>query len=136
MEAIKKYFNERKIKLVVRIILGAVFIIAGISKLVDPKLFIRSLQSIIPFSDMYIILFTYVFILFEIILGLIIIFYINRKILLITISTISVLCIYLMYKIYINDNSFCGCFGNVLVLSNKIEFVNNLILLMISIYLT
>jgi triosephosphate isomerase len=136
MKTVKKYITEQNIKLAVRFILGGVFIFAGVSKLVDPKLFIRSLQSIIPLSDIYIIFFTYGFILFEIVLGLVILFYINHKVLLITISTLSILCIYLMYKIYINDNSFCGCFGSFLVLSNKKEFVNNLILLMISIYLT
>ena len=73
---------------------------------------------------------------FEIILGSLLIFKYNRKVLYTTIVTLSVFSIFLAYKIITHDPLSCGCFGNWILTGNHQELTLDLFLLLIGIYLT
>jgi len=139
MEAIIKnirgYVTERRIKLAVRIILGGVFIIAGIAKLFDHRLLSAQLKDIFPLNIVGFEASTYALIAFEIVLGALIIFKLKPSVLYTTIGTLIIFIGYLSYKIYNHDPSTCGCFGNFVYVSNKQELLNNLVLLMGSVYI-
>jgi len=135
MKAVKKYLTERNIKLAVRIILGGVFIIAGISKFIDPKLLLAQLSKAGIPNAIFSNIGAYGLITFETILGLMLIFRFRQWILITTGATLGVFCIFLTYLILTNDPATCGCFGNFLHFSNKQELSNNLVLILGIIYL-
>jgi len=132
---LKRYFNESTFKTVVRLILGGVFIIAGIAKLFDHRLLSAQLKGILPLNIVGFEASAYALIAFEIVLGALIIFKLKPLVLYTTIGTLIIFIGYLSYKVYTHDPSTCGCFGNFVYVSNKQELLNNLVLLMGSVYI-
>jgi len=132
---IRGYVTEQRIKLAVRVILGGVFIVAGISKFIDPKLLIAQFVKAGITNAIMEYIFAYGLITFETILGLLLIFYFRQWILLITGATLTLFCIFLTYLIITHDPATCGCFGNFVHFSNKQELSNNILLLLGAIYI-
>jgi len=132
---IRSYINEKNFKLAVKIVLGLVFIVSGISKLIDPELLTIQLEGFKFLNPFVIEIIAYSLILFEMILGALILFKTNRKVLFTTVVTLTVFSLFLMYKIITHDQSLCGCFGNFILASNHQELTQNLILLAMGVYL-
>jgi len=133
---IRGYVTERRIKIAVRIILGGVFIIAGISKFIDPKLLINQFGKAGITNTILSNISAYGLITFEVVLGLLLIFYFRQWILLTTGATLTLFCIFLAYLIITHNPATCGCFGNFLHFSNKQELSNNLMLILGIIYIS
>ena len=131
---IRGYVTERRIKLAVQIILGGVFIIAGISKFIDPKLLIAQFGKAGITNAILSNISAYGLITFETILGLLLIFRFRQWILVTTGATLTIFCIFLTYLIITHDPSTCGCFGNFIYVSNRQELSNNIVLIMGLIY--
>ena len=103
--------SKIKIKHALRIILGIIFIFSALGKLVGPSVFLNEVGKIsfLPASsDVFI---GYAFILFECILGFLIIFHCNKATLLVTAILVLLFTLYLGYKVVTHDSSDCGCFG-------------------------
>ena len=131
----KKIFTEKNIKTVLRVFIGLIFLISGISKLVNPENFIKEIDKInflFPFLTKPA---AYGFIFFELILGLLLIFRFNKKVLVTTTVVVTILSCYLGYKVIAHDSSDCGCFGNFVYRSNMSALIQDLFLLIIIVYL-
>ena len=128
-------FKKINIKLVLRIFLGAVFLVSGISKLIGPENFIKEVDKINFLFSFLTIPAAYSFMLLELILGILLIFKFNKKVLVSTTAVVAVLCCYLGFKIITHDTSDCGCFGNFLYRSNMSALIQDLFLLIIAVYL-
>jgi len=132
---VKHYCTEKNIKLTIRFVLGGVFIVAGISKFIDPKLLIAQFGKAGISNVTAGHIFAYTLIAFEVIIGLLLIFYFRQWVLLTTGATLTLFCIFLTYLIITHDPATCGCFGNFLHFSNKQELSNNLVLLLGALYI-
>lgn len=127
--------TEKKIKLLVRIALGLVFVVSAAAKAAGPDRFLAEvgkLSFLAPSLDLCI---GYGFIFFELVLGLLIIFKGGNRVLLTAGLTIFILSLYLAYKVIIRDTSDCGCFGNVMHRSNLNALIQDLLLLTGVVYL-
>jgi len=133
---VKSYINEKNFKFAVKIVLGLVFIVSGISKLFAHDLLIIQLEGFKFLNPVAIEIIAYSLILFEMILGALILFKTNRKVLFTTVVTLTVFSLFLTYKILTNDPSTCGCFGNFILASNHQELTQDLVMLLGAIYLT
>jgi len=133
---IRSYLNEKNFKLAVKIVLGLVFIVSGISKLIDPELLTIQLEGFKFLNPVTIEVIAYLLILFEMILGALILLKTNRKVLFTAVGTLTVFSLFLAYKIITHDPSACGCFGNFINVSNHQELTQDLVLLLGTIYLT
>ena len=121
MRALKTYFTEKNIKLVIRFILGGVFIIAGVSKLFDPKLLVAQIVKTGISNPLLLQILAYGLVGFEIVLGLLLLFRFRQWVSYTTGAVLSGFCVFLGYLIYTHDPSTCGCFGNFVHFSNKQE---------------
>ena len=139
MEAIIKnirgYVTERRIKLAVRFILGGVFIVAGVSKLFDPQLLFSQIGKIGIKDDFIVQLCSYGLVVFEILLGSLIICWFRQWVAITTGAVLTGFCLFLGYLVYTHDPSTCGCFGNFVHFGNKQELLNNLLLVTGIVYL-
>ena len=133
---IRSYLNEKNFKFAVKIILGLVFIISGISKLFAHDLLTIQLEGFKFLNPIIIEIIAYSLILFEMILGALILFKTNRIVLFTTVGTLTVFSLFLTYKIITHDQSLCGCFGNFILASNHQELSQDLVMLLGAVYLT
>ena len=131
----KKFFSEKTLKSILRILLGLVFIVSTISKFISPKNFISEVDKLNFLSSALTRPAVYIFILLELILALFILFKLNNKVLIVTIVIMVIFCFYLGYKIFINDSSDCGCFGNLIYRSNVSALIQDIFILMTAVYL-
>ncbi|KPK95951.1 hypothetical protein AMJ80_02660 [bacterium SM23_31] len=115
--------------------IGAVFVFAGISKLLDPIKFIDVLESIINLSYYPLLIGSYIFSLVEIAIGLLIVFKPVREVLYVSTGFLSVFCIFLLWQIMTYATPDCGCYGSILNVTNKQQLLNDVALLMGTIYL-
>ena len=129
------FFRKIYLKLVLRIFLGAVFLISGISKLLGPENFIKEVDKINFLFSPITKPAAYGFILLELILGILLIFKFNKKVLITTTAVVAVLSFYLGYKVITHDTSDCGCFGNFIYRSNMSALTQDLFMLIIVVYL-
>ena len=129
------FVNERNFRKLVRYLLGGVFLFSGAAKLIDPSGLTAQLDSLNLWTETGVTAIGYGLILFEIVLGIFILVRLNRKVLFTTIATLSVFCCFLAYKILTHDHSTCGCFGSIIVQTNKQELTNNIVMLMALTYL-
>jgi len=134
-DKLRRAFPEHRRKLMLRIILGGVFIVAGISKLIDSQLLFTQIWKIGITNVVIVQIFSYGLIVLELLLGLLLIFLFRKWVAIITGVVLMGFCLFLGYLIYNHDPSSCGCFGNFVHISNKQELLNNLALLMGIIYL-
>ncbi len=132
---IRKLFTESSIKNAIRIIIGFIFIIAGVSKLVSPNTLIYEIEKLDYFHPVLVLILTYVLILFELFLGIFLLLKFNKKNTIITIAVLTFFCAYLSYKIIINDTSTCGCLGNFIAITNVQALIKDIFLLIGAIYL-
>lgn len=133
---VRSYLNEKNFKFTVKIVLGLVFIVSGISKLFAHDLLVIQLEEFKFLNPIIIEVIAYSLILFEMILGALILFKTNRKVLFTTVGTLTVFSLFLTYNILTNDPSTCGCFGNFILASNHQELTQDLVMLLGAIYLT
>ena len=131
----RSILTEKSLKNVLRIFLGLVFLVSGISKLLGPENFIKEVDKVNFLFSFLTIPVAYGFICLEIILGLLLIFKFNKKVLIITTAVVAVLSCYLGFKVIIHDSSDCGCFGNFIYRSNLSALIQDLFLLIIAVYL-
>ena len=131
----KKIFTEKNLKKILRIFLGLVFIVSGVSKLFGPENFIKEIDKINVLGALLTKPAAYSFILFELVLGCLMIFKFSNKILIVTTVTVVILSCYLGFKVITHDGSDCGCFGNFMYRSNLSALIQDMMLLGISIYL-
>lgn len=127
----------RILHIILRIVLGCIFILSAITKLFPIESFELSIVesgfinwSIAPYIAR-------LFIGFESIIGLLIIFNIKiKEILKVSIGLLFFFTLYLIY-VWIKDgeNADCGCFGELIKLNIKESILKNIILLGISFYL-
>lgn len=127
--------QEEKVKQVLRFILGLVFVVSAITKAAGPELFLREVDRLSFFTAALDRPIAYAFILFEFVLGWLIIFRCGNRVLFISGLTIFILSLYLAYKVLTNDTSDCGCFGNFIYRSNLSALVQDLLLLTGVVYL-
>lgn len=121
-------------RLILRCFLGIVFLISGISKIIEPEKFLEQigkLNFLVSSIDSFIV---YIFITYELLLGGLILFKSNKGLMNFVVITLSVFCLYLGYKIIIQDNSDCGCFGSFIYRDNLSALTQDLFLLIIGIY--
>jgi hypothetical protein len=77
----------------------------------------------------------YGFILVELVLAFFLIFKRSNRVLMFTILLILLFCVYLGYKVAVNDTSDCGCFGNLIYRGNIAALIQDLFMLMAAVYL-
>jgi len=127
--------NENIIKRTIRFIICAVFIFAGITKLLDPTLFMRVLENIINMDYHFLRNSTILYALIEITIGIFLLFKPTKVILYITTGFLSVFCVFLLWQIFTYSPIECGCFGSIIQVTNKQQLLNDIALLMGTIYL-
>ena len=130
----KKIFTEKNLKTILRIFLGLVFIVSGMSKLLGPENFIKEIDKINFLAAFLTKPAAYTFILFELVLGCLLIFKFSNRVLIVTTVTVVILSCYLGFKVLIHDSSDCGCFGNFIYRSNLSALLQDIILLSIIIF--
>ena len=131
----KKLLSETTLEYFLKLLLGLVFIVSGISKLISPQNFIREVDKINLLDSTITQPAVYIFILLELILAFFILFKMNNKVLVVTIVAMVIFCSYLGYKIFIDDGSDCGCFGNLIYRSNLSALIQDIFILMTAVYL-
>lgn len=127
--------DSRKLHLLLRIIISIIFIFSAISKLAGPENFLKEVGKLSFFSPSLDVFIGYSFIIFEFILGILLLFKFNNKTLLLVGITVFLLSCYLGYKVITNDVSDCGCFGNYIYRSNFSAFIQDLFILITLVYL-
>lgn len=127
--------QEEAFRKFLRIILGLVFIVSAIAKAAGPEPFLREVGKLSFFTPALDMPIGYAFILFELFLGLLIVFKGGNSVLLVSGLTIFILSLYLAYKVIIHDASDCGCFGNFIYRSNLSALIQDLLLLTGVVYL-
>ena len=129
------YFRTVNLKKVFRIALGLIFVFAGIVKIIDPSQ-ILGIMSKIWFLPLSVIEpAAYSVIILEMMIGALLLIKHSRVALLSASCLLLLFCFVLTYKILTHDPSGCGCFGNVLNMSNQKELANNIVLLTAIIYI-
>lgn len=114
-----------------KIMVSAVFIFSGLFKLYDFTNTALFFKEIFPkFNNHVIYLFLITFILTEIILGICLIFFFNRKIKQISISLLFFFIILSIY-FWLGNQSNCGCFGTAVIFSPTSTIIKNIILIII-----
>ena len=131
----KKLFTENNLKKILRILLGLVFIVSGISKLLGPENFIKEVDKLNVIAPFLTKPASYSFILFELVIGCLLIFKFSNKVLIVTTVTVVILSCYLGFKVITHDSSDCGCFGNFIYRSNLSALIQDMFLLIIAVYL-
>ena len=128
-------FSETNFRRVLGTALGLLFLISAISKLISPENFIKEVDKINFLSRALTEPAVYGFILVELVLGFFLIFKRSSRVLMFTILLILLFCLYLGYKVAVNDTSDCGCFGNLIYRGNIIALIQDLFMLMAAVYL-
>ena len=131
----KKLFTEKNFKTFLRIFLGIVFLVSGVSKLLGPENFIKEVDKVNFLFSFLTTPAAYGFIFLELILGLLLIFKFNKKVLITTTAFVTVLSCYLGFKVLTHDTSDCGCFGNFIYRSNMSALIQDLFMLIVSVSL-
>ena len=132
---LKKIFTENNLKKILRIFLGLVFIVSGFSKLIGPENFIKEIDKINVMASFLTKPAAYGFILFELVIGILLIFKFSRNVLIVTTVTVVIFSCYLGFKVISHDTSDCGCFGNFVYRSNMSALVQDVCILVIIWYL-
>lgn len=122
---------------ILRIIVGVVFIISGIVKTIDPIGFSYKLEEYfsesvlnLPFLIPYALVFSTVFVVFEVILGIFLLLGIFKKFTLINLLFLIVIFTFLtFYSAYYDKVKDCGCFGDFLKLKPWESFTKDVVLL-------
>ncbi|MBN2416531.1 DoxX family membrane protein [bacterium] len=129
------HFNEKYLKQGLRILLGLVFVVSALTKLVGPVSFIHAIGKINFFASSTDSVFAYIFIIFELSVGVLLIIKYHHMTLIIASLMLIVFSCYLGFKLITNDTSDCGCFGDLLPQSNLISLSKNFILLIMAVYI-
>jgi uncharacterized membrane protein YphA (DoxX/SURF4 family) len=111
------------------------FLLSGAAKLAGPETFIHEVDKLNFLGGGVTPVLAYGLVAFELALGLLLVFRFKRWLVPVVIGVMTVFCCYLGFKIYVNDPSDCGCFGNLLRRSNVAALVQNLFILMGAVYL-
>ena len=122
---------------ILRIIVGVVFIISGVVKTIDPIGFSYKLEEYfsesvlnLPFLIPYVLVFSTVFVIFEVILGIFLLLGIFKKFTLTNLLFLIVIFTFLtFYSAYYDKVRDCGCFGDFLKLKPWESFTKDIILL-------
>lgn len=129
--------NEYTIK-ILKLILGVVFILSAISKLIAPGLFEITIldQGIIESREIAAYL-GRLLIAMELFIGIALFqpYYIKKIVLPLSLLTLIGFTGLLSYSYFIGDTSNCGCFGEMIKMSPFEAIVKNIILIFIGIYL-
>jgi hypothetical protein len=128
-------FNETNFRWALGTVLGLLFLVSGISKLISPANFIKEVGKINFLFPALTVPAAYGFILVEPVLAFFLIFKRSNRVLMVTVLLIVLFCIYLGYKVMVNDTSNCGCFGNLVYRSNISALIQDLFMLMAAVYL-
>lgn len=128
-------FNETNFRRVVGTALGVLFLGSGIAKLISPVNFVKEVEKINFLSPTLTDPAVYGFIVVELVLAFFLIFKRSNRVLMFTIVLISLFCVYLGYKVAVNDTSDCGCFGNIIYRGNVAALIQDLFMLMAAVYL-
>lgn len=136
---LKKY--EVPFVYVLRLLVGVVFVVSGFAKAIDPwgtvykitdYLNILHLESLSPFITFGAFALPVV----EALLGVFILFGLYRRFAPILLTVVMVVMTAITFYLSVSDRiADCGCFGDVLVLSNWATFFKNVVLLAASAYL-
>ena len=123
-----------------RVVLALVLVFSGFVKAVDPKGTMYNLQeyllafSVDSYSNEWLLLFTTIFAAVEFLLGIFLLLGVYRKFVSAIVFVLFIFFAMLTCYIYVyNPIPDCGCFGDVLVLSNKMTFIKNLFLLLLAV---
>ena len=130
----KQILNERNAKLLIRVLIGVIFILSGITKILRSDMIIAQLNKILPFGNETSIIIACCISLIEVVIGVFILFKPSRFIFYTSMSALSFFCLFLVYKVITHDQSVCGCFGNFIKASNEQELLNDLVLIAANIY--
>lgn len=130
-----RIFNETNFRRVLGTALGVLFLVSGISKLISPVNFVQEVGKINFLFPALTVPAVYGFILMEFLLAFFLIFKRSNRVLMFTIMLILLFCVYLGYKVAVNDTSDCGCFGNLIYRSNISALIQDLFMLMAAVYL-
>ena len=127
--------NTSRFYLLLRIILGTIFLFSAFGKLLSLQIFkdnINSLLSLEP-HNFFTPVFSIVYPVFEIILA--ILFFINYKPKTVTLVGVLVVIIFLFVNVYkeliIGSNQSCGCFGDLVSTSSLQSIIVDLIMMFI-----
>ncbi len=131
----QKIFTEAAVKRGLKILLGLVFVAAGMFKLFAPGDLTKEIAKLTFLGSTVPFIITYLLIAFELALGFLLIFRYSNKVLVVTLVSILVFAFYLSYKVITHDASTCGCMGNFLHRSNMQALVQDVFLLMAGVYL-
>lgn len=133
--AIDMVIKAKILKKVIRILLGSIFVVSAVSKCFGPENFFKEVSKLNFFDSSFDIVPAFGFIVFELILGYLLLFHLNNKVLLAAGITVLILSCYLGYKVLVNDTSDCGCFGNFIYRSNLSALVQDIFILITVVYL-
>ena len=122
---------------ILRIIVGVVFIISGVVKTIDPIGFSYKLEEYfsesvlnLPFLIPYALVFSTIFVVFEVLLGLFLLLGIFKKFTLTNLLFLIIIFTFLtFYSAYYDKVKDCGCFGDFLKLKPWESFSKDVILL-------
>lgn len=123
-----------------RVVLALVLVFSGFVKAVDPKGTMYNLQeyllafSVDSYSNEWLLLFATIFAAVEFLLGIFLLLGVYRKFVSAIVFVLFIFFTMLTCYIYVyNPIPDCGCFGDILVLSNKMTFIKNLFLLLLAV---
>lgn len=128
---------------VLRIFVGVVFIISGLVKTIDPIGFSYKLEEYfsesvlnLPFLHDYALLLSTIFVIFEVMLGVLLLMGSLRNFTLVSLLILIVFFTFLtFYSAYFNKVTDCGCFGDALKLTPWQSFAKDVVLLVLIVIL-
>ena len=126
---------ENILKRIVKYIICGVFIFAGLAKLIDPTAFMTTIEHFINLQYSFLRNITILIASIEILIGLFLFIKPTKFVLNIVIGILSIFCIFLAWQIITFSPLGCGCFGSIIQVTNKQQLLNDIALLMGTIYL-
>lgn len=133
----KKILSNNYLLLAVRVVLGFIFLYAGMEKIADPEGFARAISNykLVPFSISNIIAVTLPWI--EVVTGILIIFGIMvKENAFIVTSLLAIFTIAIIISLFRGLNIDCGCFGTATGTKIGIQkLIENILLLIIGLHL-
>lgn len=127
--------SEKTLKHMLRILLSAVFLVSGVAKIFGPAQYLKEVSRL-SFLPAYLDVFIgYGFIIIELVIGFMLLIKYNRTVVILTGLITILFTLYLTYKLLINDSSDCGCFGNLFSRDNPSALTQDLVLLLIMVYI-